>query len=117
MIATPVKRTLLIMAAAAAASALCVPANVSAAARHAAGPRLIAGAAEAATQRFGVPASLLEAICYFEGHLSDHGGAPSSAGGYGCMDLARNSQLDTLGQAERLLRAPASSLRRSQALN
>jgi N-acetylmuramoyl-L-alanine amidase len=46
--------------------------------------------------RFGVPASLLEAICYFEGHLSDHGGAPSSAGGYGCMDLIHNSHLDTV---------------------
>jgi len=108
---------LLTVGAAAALGALSVPANVSAAARHTAGSGTIAGAARAAQQRFGVPASLLEAICYFEGHLSDHGGAPSSAGGYGCMDLARNSQLDTLGQAERLLRAPASSLRRSQALN
>ena len=108
---------LLTVGAAAALGALSVPANVSAAARHTAGSGTIAGAAWAAQQRFGVPASLLEAICYFEGHLSDHGGAPSSAGGYGCMDLARNSQLDTLGQAERLLRAPASSLRRSQALN
>jgi hypothetical protein len=108
---------LLIMAATAAVSALCVPATVRAAARHPAGPRMIAGAAEAARQRFGVPASLLEAICYFEGHLSGHGGAPSSAGGYGCMDLARNSHLDTLGQAAKLLGVPVLSVRRSQALN
>ena len=44
---TPVKRTLLIVAAAAAVSALSVPANVSAAARYAAGPRAIAGAGSA----------------------------------------------------------------------
>ena len=75
----------------------------------------IAGAAEAAQQRFGVPASLLEAICYLEGHLSDHGGAPSSEGGYGCMDLARNSHLDTLDQAAGLLGVPVSAIRASQA--
>jgi hypothetical protein len=69
---------------------------------HAAGTT-IAEAAAAAQQRFGVPASLLEAICYFEGQLSDHGGAPSSDGGYGCVDLARNSHLDTLDQAAQLL--------------
>jgi hypothetical protein len=117
MTRTPLKRTLLIVAAAAAVSALSVPANVSAAARQAAGPHVIAGAAKAAQQRFGVPASLLEAICYFEGHLSDHGGAPSSAGGYGCMDLASNSHLDTLGQAAKLLDVPVLWVRRSQSLN
>jgi hypothetical protein len=74
----------------------------------------IAAAAAAAQQRFGVPAALLEAICYFEGHLSGHGGAPSSEGGYGCMDLARNSHLDTLDQAASLMREPASSIRASQ---
>src|SRR5579859_6718821 len=77
----------------------------------------IAAAAHAAEQRFNVPASLLEAICYLEGHLSDHGGAPSSGGGYGCMDLARNSHLDTLDQAAKLLGVPVSSLRRNQRLN
>ena len=110
-------KTLLIVGAAAALGALSVPANVGAASLHGPGRGMIAGAAEAAQQRFGVPASLLEAICYLEGHLSDHGGAPSSAGGYGCMDLARNSHLDTLGQAARLLGVPVWSVRRSQALN
>src|SRR5215472_1677202 len=114
---TPVVRTLLIVGALGALSALSMPANASAAPGHAAGRGTIAGAAEAAQQRFGVPASLLEAICYLEGHLSDHGGAPSSAGGYGCMDLARNSHLDTLGQAAKLLGVPVLSVRRSQALN
>jgi hypothetical protein len=91
----------------------------SAAPRHAAGAGAgpIARAAKAAQQRFGVPVSLLEAICYLEGHLSDHGGTPSSEGGYGCMDLARNSHLDTLGQAARLLHVPVPSLRRSTARN
>src|SRR6266487_1827642 len=80
-------------------------------------PGAIAAAAAAAQHRFGVPAVLLEAICYLEGHLSDHGGAPSSDGGYGCMDLARNRHLDTLGQAARLVGAPVSSVRSSLSLN
>ena len=80
-------------------------------------PGAIAAAAAAAQHRFGVPASLLEAICYLEGHLSDHGGAPSSDGGYGCMDLARNPHLDALGQAARLLGVPASSVRSNLPLN
>ena len=80
-------------------------------------PGTIASAALAAQHRFGVPHSVLEAICYLEGHLSDHGGAPSSEGGYGCMDLARNSHLDTLDQAARLLGVKASSLRRNERLN
>ncbi len=84
---------------------------------YAAGPGTIVGAAATAQQRFGVPAPLLEAICYLEGHLSDHDGAPSAAGGYGCMNLARNSHLDTLDQAAKLLGAPVSSVRNNQTLN
>jgi N-acetylmuramoyl-L-alanine amidase len=80
-------------------------------------PGAIAAAAATAQHRFGVPASLLEAICYLEGHLSDHGGAPSSDGGYGCMDLARNRHMDTLGQAAGLVGAPVSSVRRNLSLN
>ena len=106
-----------IIGTAVAVGVLSVPAQASAAPRHAAGSGTIAGAAKAAQARFGVPASLLEAICYLEGHLSDHGGAPSSEGGYGCMDLARNGHLDTLDQAARLLGVPVSSLRRSTPLN
>jgi hypothetical protein len=117
MARTPAIRTLLIVGIAAALGILSVPANASAAPRPAAGRGTIAGAAEAAQQRFGVPAVLLEAICYLEGHLSDHGGAPSSEGGYGCMDLARNSNLDTLDQAGRLLAVPVSSVRSSMSAN
>jgi N-acetylmuramoyl-L-alanine amidase len=114
---TPGISSLLIVGAAIALGALGVPVTASAAPSYAPGTGTIAGAAEAAQQRFGVPASLLEAICYLEGHLSDHGGAPSSQGGYGCMDLARNSHLDTLDQAAKLLDVPVSSVQRSQALN
>jgi hypothetical protein len=110
-------KTMLIAGAAVTLSVLSVPAGAGAASHNAAGRGTIAGAARAAQQRFGVPASLLEAICYVEGHLSDHGGAPSSEGGYGCMDLARNSHLDTLGQAARLLGVPVLSVRSSLALN
>jgi hypothetical protein len=113
----PALRALLTVGTAAAIGASNVPAHASTAPRHAAGPGTITSAAKAAQQRFGVPASLLEAICYLEGHLSDHGGAPSSEGGYGCMDLARNNHLDTLDQAARLLGVPAGSVRHSQSLN
>lgn len=119
MIRTSAIRTLLIAGTAVILTALSLPAVATAAPphRHAAAPGPIVDAARAAHQRFGVPAVLLEAICYLEGHLSDHRGAPSSENGYGCMDLARNSHLDTLDQAARLLRVPASSLRRNEALN
>ena len=110
-------RMLLIIGAAAALGTMSVPAQASAAPRPAAASSTIAGGARAAQHRFGVPAVLLEAICYLEGHLSDHRGAPSSDGGYGCMDLARNSHLDTLDQAAKLLSVPVSSVRRSQRLN
>ena len=116
MAKTPALRTLLTLGALAALGALCVPA-AAAASRHPSGPGTITGAAEAAQHRFGVPAVLLKTICYVEGHLSDHGGAPSSDGGYGCMDLARNSHLDTLGEAAKLLGTPVLSVRGSQALN
>ncbi len=104
--------------AAAAVVTLIVAASASAAPVQArTRPGAIAAAVAAAQHRFGVPAVLLEAICYLEGHLSDHGGAPSSDGGYGCMDLARNSHMDTLGQAAGLVGAPVSSVRSSVSLN
>ncbi len=109
---------LLAAAAAIAAGTLSVAVGASAAPVQArTRPGAIAAAAAAAQHRFGMPASLLEAICYLEGHLSDHGGAPSSDGGYGCMDLARNRHMDTLGQAAGLLGAAASSVRSNLSLN
>ena len=117
MASTSAVRMLLIVGVAAAVGVLSLPAQASAAPGHPAGPNTIVGAAQAAQHRFGVPASLLEAICYLEGHLSDHGGAPSAAGGYGCMNLARNNHLDTLDQAAKLLAVPVSSVRGSQRLD
>jgi hypothetical protein len=55
----------------------------------------------AASQRTGVPASLLEAICYVEGRLSMHGGHPSLDHGYGCMHLTANQHAHTLREAAR----------------
>src|SRR5579863_4683082 len=54
-----------------------------------------------ASQEFGVPASLLKALCYMEGRLSNHGGSPSIDNGFGCMHLVKNSNGDTLDQAAR----------------
>ncbi len=92
-------RLLAAVAAAALGTLTAAPGASAAPAQAQTRPGAIAAAAAAAQHRFGVPAVLLEAICYLEGHLSDHGGAPSSDGGYGCMDLASNSHMDTLGQA------------------
>jgi N-acetyl-anhydromuramyl-L-alanine amidase AmpD len=52
-----------------------------------------------ASAQYGVPAQLLEAICYFEGGMSTHHGAPSNDNGYGCMHLAQNTRMDTLARA------------------
>src|SRR5689334_12854779 len=115
MARTSLIKTLLSMGVVAALSVL--PGQASAAVSRPAGAATIAGAAAAAQQRFGVPAALLEAICYVEGQLSDHGGAPSAAGGYGCMNLARNNHVDTLDQAAQLSAVPVSSVRGNQWLN
>src|SRR6185437_5223684 len=117
MARTSLIKTLLSVGVVAAFSVLSLPARAAAAVGQPAGAGTIVGAAEAAQHRFGVPAALLEAICYLEGQLSDHGGAPSAAGGYGCMNLARNNHLDTLDQAAQLLAAPVSAVRSNQWLN
>ena len=44
-----------------------------------------------ASQEFGVPSAILKALCYMEGHLSNHGGTPSIDNGYGCMHLVKNN--------------------------
>src|SRR5437660_12572719 len=38
-----------------------------------------------AASESGVPVSLLKALCYMEGRLSNHGGRPSIDGGYGVI--------------------------------
>lgn len=80
-------------------------------------PPTLTTAITAAAERFGVPAPLLTAVCYLEGRLTDHGGAPSVDGGYGCMHLVRNDHADTLGRAATLLRVPESALRTDLATN
>jgi N-acetylmuramoyl-L-alanine amidase-like protein len=47
----------------------------------------------------GVPVALLQALCYMEGRLSNHGGTPSIDGGYGCLHLVKNKRANTLDQA------------------
>ena len=56
-----------------------------------------------AAQEFGVPSSILKALCYMEGRLSNHGGSPSMDGGYGCTHLVKNKHGDTLDQAAQAL--------------
>src|SRR5689334_4635966 len=51
---------------------------------------------EQAAKDFAVPSSLLKALCYIEGRLSNHGGSASIDGGYGCMHLTRNTHGDIL---------------------
>lgn len=52
-----------------------------------------------AASEFQVPAVLLKTLCEMEGHLSNHGGNPSMDQGYGCMNLVKNSQTNTLDPA------------------
>jgi N-acetyl-anhydromuramyl-L-alanine amidase AmpD len=77
----------------------------------------LTGAITAAADRYGVPAPVLTSICYLEGRLSDHGGAPSADGGYGCMHLVRNAHSDTLDQAARLTGTPVATLRTDRTAN
>src|SRR5437870_1299494 len=57
------------------------------------------GAFAQASAETGVPAPVLQALCYLEGRLSNHGGTPSIDGGFGCMHLVQNGRADTLDQA------------------
>jgi N-acetyl-anhydromuramyl-L-alanine amidase AmpD len=74
-------------------------------------PQSLSAAFSSAAHQFGVPAALLEAECYMEGRLSDHGGTPSVDQGYGCEHLVHNDQFDNLDQAAALLHEPAATLR------
>lgn len=65
----------------------------------------------------GVPASLLEALCYMEGHLSNHAGTPSIDNGYGCMHLVKNRRSDTLDHAATLLGIDVQTLKTDLATN
>jgi N-acetyl-anhydromuramyl-L-alanine amidase AmpD len=65
----------------------------------------------------GVPVSLLEALCYMEGRLSNHDGAPSIDNGYGCMHLVKNRRSDTLDRAATLLGVDVQALKTDLATN
>jgi len=71
----------------------------------------IGSAFQQASSEFGVPASLLETLCYMEGRLSNHNGSPSIDNGFGCMHLTKNKHGDTLDQAASLLGVSADQLR------
>lgn len=70
-----------------------------------------------ASKESAVPVSLLEALCYMEGRLSNHGGTPSIDGGYGCMHLVKNDRVDTLDSAAGLLHVSADQLKSSMTAN
>ncbi len=72
---------------------------------------------DAASQEFGVPDSLLKAICYMEGGLSNHDGKPSSDNGYGCMHLVNNEHADTLDQAAKDLNVSTDQLKSDMTTN
>ncbi|HEY7416209.1 MAG TPA: N-acetylmuramoyl-L-alanine amidase, partial [Ktedonobacteraceae bacterium] len=77
----------------------------------------IGSAFDQAASQFGVPSSLLKALCYMEGRLSSHGGSPSIDNGFGCMHLVKNKSVDTLDQAAGILHVSASQLKTDTATN
>lgn len=76
-------------------------------------PASLAQTFTTAAQRYGVPAPLLEGLCYMEGRLTEHGGIASADGGYGCMNLVHNNQADEFDQAVKLLDTTAATMRDS----
>lgn len=79
-------------------------------------PRLDAAFTQA-SQESGVPVSLLKALCYMEGRLSNHAGHPSLDGGYGCMHLIQNKRGDTLSEAAKDLHVDQQQLKNDIATN
>jgi N-acetyl-anhydromuramyl-L-alanine amidase AmpD len=77
----------------------------------------IGSAFDQASSEFGVPSSLLKALCYMEGRLSNHGGSPSIDNGFGCMHLVNNKSADTLDQAASILHVSANQLKTDIATN
>lgn len=70
-----------------------------------------------AAHTYGVPQQVLKSLCYLEGRLGAHGGKPSVAGGYGCMNLVKNDKADTLDQASKLTGLSVEALQRDTAAN
>jgi len=65
---------------------------------HAAVGNTTTSAFASASKETGVPVALLQALCYMEGRLSNHGGTPSVDGGYSCMHLVQGSGYATTAQ-------------------
>ena len=82
-----------------------------------AGTNALAAAFASASRESSVPVPLLEAICYMEGRLSNHGGSPSIDNGFGCMHLVNNSHADTLDEAAKDLGVPVTQLKQDIATN
>ena len=91
--------------------------SLSASAQATTGVGTLTQAFTAASSEFGVPMPLLEALCYMEGRLSNHGGTPSIDGGYGCMHLVKNNRVDTLDSAASMLHLSADQLKASLPAN
>lgn len=91
--------------------------SLSASAQATTGAGTLTQAFTDASSEFGVPKPLLEALCYMEGRLSNHGGTPSIDGGYGCMHLVKNNRVDTLDSAASMLHLSADQLKTSLPAN
>lgn len=70
-----------------------------------------------ASKASGVPVSILKAVCYMEGRLSNHNGTPSRDNGFGCMHLVQNKHGDTLDQAAKDLGVNTALLKSDLATN
>ena len=78
---------------------------------HTGMPGPLGQAFEQAAHEFNVPSTLLEAICYMEGRLSDQDGDPSVDNGFGCMHLIKNRRGDTLDRAASELKLSVEQLK------
>jgi hypothetical protein len=65
----------------------------------------------------GVPVELLKAICYMEGRLSNNAGETSIDNGFGCMNLVKNANTDTLDKAASDLNVSVGQLKSDLATN
>ncbi|HWI66092.1 MAG TPA: N-acetylmuramoyl-L-alanine amidase [Symbiobacteriaceae bacterium] len=71
----------------------------------------------AAAAEYGVPVEILVALAYSETRLTDYGGKPSVANGYGVMHLVDNPKVQTLQEAVKLTHMGANELRNNLASN
>lgn len=65
-----------------------------------------------AAEEYDVPRDLLVAVGYGESRLTDHGGKPSQANGYGVMHLVSNPSHTTLSEASELTGESSAQLKK-----